>query len=315
VRRKLPFLGSARWTADNRLLVMPHRAGPGESHELWEADPARGTVRRLIGPEQAQFRVANGDWDVSPDGAQLVFVSAQDRGLWRLTVPQLAPNAGSPEGVEPPQIPPVATTGTNAKPFRLPFDAPPGAGTWYVSQWYGVTTAGYRYRVSSYGEGQGIHFGIDFACPMRTPVVAIASGRVIAVDGDYGSPPHNVVLKLFDGNEAVYGHLAERSQHVNVGDVVQPGQTLGLSGDSLPPYDGNRNPHLHLEIRKQGRLIATNPVPYFDTNWDDMPLGIWNATLFERDLDNPRRYQFLDDQPDITFGGPILTNFPHPWPP
>ena len=45
-----------------------------------------------------------------------------------------------------------------------------------------------------------------------------------------------------------------------------------------------------------------------------MPLGIWNATQFERDLDNPRRHQFLDDQPDIRFGAPIITNFPHPWP-
>ena len=117
------------------------------------------------------------------------------------------------------------------------------------------------------------------------------------------------------GNAAVYGHLAERSQHVSVGVVVQPGQVLGLSGDGLPRYDGTRNPHLHLELRKQGRLIATNPIPYFAASWDDLPLGIWNASQFERDLDAPRCYQFLDEQPDIRFGGPMLTNFARPWPP
>ena len=315
VRRKLPFLGSARWTADNRLLIMTHRAGPSESHELWEINPATGALRRLIGPEQARFRVANGDWDVSSDGTQIVFSSAEDRGLWHLTVPQLPPDQGSPAGVTPPSVPAPQPATARAKPYRLPFESAPGPSGWYVSQWYGVTTTGYRARVSAYGQGQGIHFGIDFAAPMRTPVLAVAGGRVIAVDGDYGSPPHSVVLELFDGNQAVYGHLAERSSFVDVGQIVQQGEVVGLSGDSGYPYDGSRNPHLHLEIRKQGRTVATNPVHYFDANWDDMSLGVWNGTLFQRDLDNPRRNQFIDEQPDIRFGGPIISNFARPWPP
>jgi len=45
----------------------------------------------------------------------------------------------------------------------------------------------------------------------------------------------------------------------------------------------------------------------------DVP-GRMSGALFERDLDNPRRNQFLDDQPDIRFGGPIITNFARPWP-
>ena len=62
---------------------------------------------------------------------------------------------------------------------------------------------------------------------------------------------------------------------VKVGDRVEPGQVVGNTGDSIAPYTCNRNPHLHLEIRKQGRAIATNPVPYFEANWDDMGLGTW----------------------------------------
>ncbi|HEV2126752.1 MAG TPA: hypothetical protein VGW38_28680, partial [Chloroflexota bacterium] len=193
-RRRVPLMGSSRWTPDNRLLVMPARASAAESHQLWEVHPQTGGIRQLVGPEQAQFRVANGDWDLSPDGRQIVFVSADDKGLWRLSVPSLPENARNADGVVPPQVSDPPLTGSGPKPYRLPFEKAAGPDGWYVSQWYGVTTAGYRWRTSSYGQGQGIHFGVDFAAPMRTPVVAVAPGRVIAVDGDYGSPPHNMVL-------------------------------------------------------------------------------------------------------------------------
>jgi hypothetical protein len=56
-------------------------------------------------------------------------------------------------------------------------------------------------------------------------------------------------------------------------------------------------------------------VPWFDQNWDDLSLGAYPGPRFERDLDNPRRYQFPDEQPDIRFGGVIITNFARPWPP
>jgi murein DD-endopeptidase MepM/ murein hydrolase activator NlpD len=204
--------------------------------------------------------------------------------------------------------------GTNGKPYRLPFTTPSSHSAWYIAQWYGLTTGGYRGRNSTYVQGQGIHFGIDFATAYGTPVVAIAPGTVIAVDGDYGSPPHNVVIRLDDGNIAMYGHLFERTRHVKVGDRVTAGQVVGNTGDSIAPYDGTRNPHLHLEIRKQGRAVATNPVPFFDVNWDDLPLGVWPGPRFEKNLDAPKANQFLDDQPDIWFGGPLIDSFARPWP-
>ena len=102
---------------------------------------------------------------------------------------------------------------------------------------------------------------------------------------------------------------------VKEGDRVQPGQVVGNTGDSIAPYNCTRNPHLHLEIRKQGRGIATNPTPYFDVNWDDATLGVYPGPRFERNLDDPKRHQFLDEQPDIAFGGPVITNFARPWPP
>jgi hypothetical protein len=309
-RRRLGLTGSYRWTVDNRLLVLPVRGAPGDSHEVWEVRPETGAMRRLTDPAATPFRVANYDWDCSPNGRDIVFVSAEDRGLWHLELPDGIGTEASPPAVAAPQ-----PAGSNGHPYRLPFAVAPSMSGWYVAQWYGVSTGGYRWRNSAYAQGQGIHFGIDFAAPFGTPVVAVAPGKVIAIDGDYGSPPHNVVLQLVDGNQAVYGHLSERTPYVREGQLVDAGQVIGTTGDSSPPYNGTRNPHLHLEIRKRGRRTATNPVPYVDANWDDFGLGVWPGPLFAKDLNHPTRHQFIDDQPDITFGGPILTNFARPWPP
>ena len=311
VRRRVELVGGYRWTRDNRLLTIPIRTSGADSHQLWEVAAESGAARRLLDPAQVPFRVSNCDWDCAPDGSGLVFVSADDKGLWHLAVPEGLQGA---EGVPLPVIQEPAPPGSNGRPYRLPFTTPPGPSSWYVAQWYGVTTGGYRGRNSTYVQGQGIHFGIDFATACGTPVVAVANGTVIAVDGDYGSPPHNVVLKLDDGNIAMYGHLVERTRHVAVGQRVVPGQVVGNTGDSIAPYNCTRNPHLHLEIRKQGRATATNPVPFFDANWDDLSLGVWPGPRFEKNLDDPKKFQFLDDQPDIYFGGPIITNFARPWP-
>ncbi|CAA9234736.1 MAG: hypothetical protein AVDCRST_MAG77-1320 [uncultured Chloroflexi bacterium] len=310
-RRKLDFMGGYRWTRDDRLIVLPTRSAAGDSHEVWEVTPANGEYRRLTDPATTPFRIANYDWDLSPDGTNLIYVSAGTRRLANVTLPK---------GLQP--VPAAAPAGLQAhvgprggKPYGLPFATPPGASTWYVANWYGITTNGYRGRNSVYREGQGIHFGIDFAAPMGTPLVAMAPGRVIAIDGGYGSPPHNLVLQFADGNQAMYGHVVERSRHVQVGQTVEAGQVVANTGDSSSPYDGFGNPHVHLEIRKGGASIATNPTPYSDYNWDDLGLGVFPGPRFERDLDNPKKYQFLDDQPDIRFGDPIISNFARPWPP
>jgi murein DD-endopeptidase MepM/ murein hydrolase activator NlpD len=310
-RRKLDFVGGYRWTADDRLIVLPTRSAAGESHEVWEVTPGNGEHRRLTDPAVTPFRVANYDWEISPDGTNLVYVSAGTRRLANLSLPKgLQPVPGAAPAGLPAHVGPGG-----GKPYGLPFATPPGPSTWYVANWYGITLNGYRGRNSVYREGQGIHFGIDFAAPMGTPLVAMAPGRVIAIDGGYGSPPHNLVLQFADGNQAMYGHVIERSRHVQVGQLVEAGQVVANTGDSSNPYDGFGNPHVHLEIRKGGASVATNPTPFVDYNWDDLGLGVYPGPRFERDLDNHKKHQFLDDQPDIRFGGPIITNFARPWPP
>jgi len=81
------------------------------------------------------------------------------------------------------------------KPFILPFKEPPGPDTWLMAQPYGNTIGAYFQRDTTYGAGQGIHFGIDFSAPCGTEIVAIADGVVLEADNmNFGSLPHILMI-------------------------------------------------------------------------------------------------------------------------
>jgi murein DD-endopeptidase MepM/ murein hydrolase activator NlpD len=199
------------------------------------------------------------------------------------------------------------------RPFGLPFADPPGPNSWYLGQLYGNTTGAYNQRDIMYHAGQGLHFGIDLAAPCGTPVIAIGNGVVAKVDApEHGSLPHNLMLQLDAGYAALYGHLVERSK-LAVGQRVTKGQVVGLSGDSFGTC--HSAPHLHLEIRSPNYLTAYNPITLIDADWDSLALIGSYQRGFERDLADPRRWQYPDDQPKTQFGGPLLNNYPEAWPP
>jgi murein DD-endopeptidase MepM/ murein hydrolase activator NlpD len=200
------------------------------------------------------------------------------------------------------------------KPFGLPFAEPSGPGTWYLGGGYGNTISAYFQRDTTYRAGQGLHFGLDFAAPCGTPVVAIGDGVVAKVDdiANHGSWPHNLLIQLDAGYVALYGHLLERSK-LDVGDRVTKGQVVGFSGDSFGTC--HSAPHLHLEIRSQDYRTAYNPINLIDADWDSLALVGAYQRGFERDLENPRQWQYPDEQPDTKFGGPLLNNYRSPWPP
>ena len=206
--------------------------------------------------------------------------------------------------------PPLAA---NPKPFTLPFADPPGPNTWYVGQLYGNTVGAFNQRDTTYRAGQGLHFGIDFAAPCGTPLIAIGDGAVTKVDArEHGSLPHNLLMKLDAGYTALYGHLLERPK-LAVGQRVTKGQVIASSGDSFGTC--HSAPHLHLEIRDLSYTVAYNPVELIEADWDSLALIGSFQRGFERDLNNPRRWQYPDDQPETHFGGALLNNFAQPWPP
>ncbi|MBN1312542.1 MAG: M23 family metallopeptidase [Anaerolineae bacterium] len=197
-------------------------------------------------------------------------------------------------------------------PFRLPFDAPSGPSTWYLIQFYGNTQNAYYFRRAWYGQGQGLHFGVDFSVPCGTEIVAIGDGEIAKVDAlSHGSGPHNLMIVHPNGYASFYGHLLERSS-LEVGQQVRQGQVVGLTGD--PDLTCTSRPHLHLEIRNTSYSRAYNPVLFIDADWDSLAL-LSPGNPFQRDLDNPRRWMTPYDQPNVDFGGQMLNEYANPWPP
>ena len=197
-------------------------------------------------------------------------------------------------------------------PFGLPFNTPPGPETWLLGQAYGNTTGAYGNRRIWYASGQGIHFGIDFSARCGTQVVAIGDGAVLAIDNlGYGSGPHNLLIAHPNGYVSLYGHLLKRPD-LSAGQAVKRGDPIAVTGD--PDLTCSSRPHLHLEIRPRSLNGTFNAVTFIDADWDMLALAGSYGRGFQRNLDNPRQWQLLDDQPEITWGGPMLNDYRNTWP-
>jgi len=97
------------------------------------------------------------------------------------------------------------------------------------------------------------HAGIDIAAPIGTPILASRHGVVTRSGwgGVYGKAVH---LDHGDGSQTRYAHMSRIL--VEVGRFVTAGETLGLVGST----GVTTGPHLHFEIRLQGR--AANPLDF-----------------------------------------------------
>jgi hypothetical protein len=198
------------------------------------------------------------------------------------------------------------------RPFQLPFAQPASPETWLMAQPYGNTTGAYRQRNTTYGASGGIHFGLDLSAPCGTELVAIADGVVFAVDGPFGSPPHNLMIDHPElGYASMYGHLLEAPDLVP-GQRVRQGEVIALVGDSRETCYSR--PHVHLEVRDLDHIRKFNPVALVDANWDNLALIGGDGRDFARDLDEPRKWQSLYDQPEARTGGAIVNDFDNPWP-
>ncbi|MER5889114.1 M23 family metallopeptidase [Streptomyces sp. NPDC001941] len=115
-------------------------------------------------------------------------------------------------------------------------------------------STGYKTGGSIWSSGS--HTGIDFHAASGTPVHAVGLGTVVEAGwgGAYGN---NVVIRMNDGTYTQYGHLS--SIGVSVGQTVEPGQQIALSGNT-----GNTTgPHLHFEARSgEGYGSDMDPIAY-----------------------------------------------------
>ena len=114
-----------------------------------------------------------------------------------------------------------------------------------VSESYKVNQA----NCSGFGHSDFWNYGYDFVMDIGTVVTAARGGTVIhandgAQDGDR-SQTNLVTIEHDDGSVALYSHLTLNGVLVSAGQVVEAGDTIGLSGDT-----GNTGglPHLHFSL-------------------------------------------------------------------
>ena len=107
------------------------------------------------------------------------------------------------------------------------------------------------------GRGSSNHPGIDVACPIGTPLYAVANARVTysgAQPGGGGAGEYIALTWELDGvnYRALYFHMrANNGRLVFLGDEVRAGQHIGYTGNT-----GNSSgPHLHFEVEVNRREV------------------------------------------------------------
>jgi murein DD-endopeptidase MepM/ murein hydrolase activator NlpD len=107
-----------------------------------------------------------------------------------------------------------------------------------------------------FGEDRGDHnhAGYDYGVGVGTPVASSATGKVTFA-GQQSGYGNVVIVDNGNGFSTLYGHLSKIG--VAVGNLLKPGQTLGLSGGQpgAPGAGTSTGAHLHFEIRKNGKAV------------------------------------------------------------
>ncbi len=117
----------------------------------------------------------------------------------------------------------------------------------------GWRSSGYGLRHDPFTGRARFHHGLDFSVPVGTPVRATADGVVTALRRERGL---GKMVRIDHGNglTTTYAHLSRWL--VRKGEHVRRGQVIAESGNS----GRSTAPHLHYEVRRQGRSV--DPSPY-----------------------------------------------------
>ncbi|SFD92094.1 M23 family metallopeptidase [Blastococcus tunisiensis] len=88
-----------------------------------------------------------------------------------------------------------------------------------------------------------MHYGLDLAAPLGTPIYSAADGVVIKA-GRVAGFGNAVYVQDADGNVHIYGHM--RYYDVRAGDLVHAGDQIAKVGNE----GFSTGPHLHYEIHR-----------------------------------------------------------------
>jgi murein DD-endopeptidase MepM/ murein hydrolase activator NlpD len=105
-----------------------------------------------------------------------------------------------------------------------------------------ITTA---YKKTGKHWSKGYHTGVDFACKIGTPILAVADGKI--ENATWGKSYGKQIVQKVNGGWVIYAHL--NAVRVKPGARVKKGQIIGESGNT----GNSTGPHLHFEMRDKIR--------------------------------------------------------------
>ncbi len=120
--------------------------------------------------------------------------------------------------------------------------------------------SGFGLRIHPVYKVKKMHYGIDFAAPIGTPIYATADGKVITVEFSFSGYGKVVEIDHGFGYKTRYAHM--HGFAVRFGQKVKRGELIGYVGSS----GLSTAPHLHYEVHINN--IAKNPVYYFFNDLD-----------------------------------------------
>ncbi len=134
--------------------------------------------------------------------------------------------------------------------YRQPFE-----GEYPITQKYGEVIEGVT-------KDNKPHTGIDYGCPIATPILASEAGTVMFASFDHTGYGLTVIIQHTGGKATLYAHLSLITPGLTVGGKVERSQVIGYSGTT----GNSTGPHLHFEARTQALNYKTHFNPL------DLPL-------------------------------------------
>ena len=143
-----------------------------------------------------------------------------------------------------------------------------------------LCSQGFNSSFSHYGT---FSYAVDFDMPIGTLVTVARAGRVVYVVENYSNDDQmggheNVVIILHeDSTYARYVHLTNNGVLIQINQMVVPGDTVGLSGNS----GSSGGPHLHFDVTKTFGGRSDQTIPFDFINTKSHPVGLERGILYE----------------------------------
>lgn len=154
--------------------------------------------------------------------------------------------------------------------YVLPY---PVSRAYYCSQ-------GFNSDFSHHGS---FKYSVDFIMPVGSVITASRAGQVVHTDASFSDDDHAIghenviIIRHADSTHARYVHLTQNGVLVSINEWVQPGDTIGLSGNS----GESRYPHLHFDVTQSFSGRSDQTIPFDFLNTEPRPVGLHHGHVFE----------------------------------